>query len=186
MQIAQHKRKENIVEYLIYMFQIEDVIRSCNLDIKEIEQKIIHPTGFEAIVLVEMSEWYEDLISQMKENGVEAVGHIAMLTDLIDELTDLHLILINEVQDKKYVNLFNIALPAINDIKSKSDKLDISEVECCLNGLYGLLLLRLKKAHITDATQDAMKTIAKLMAYLAKMYNDKNSGALELQNTLKN
>ena len=186
MQIAQYKRQENIVEYLIYMFQIEDMIRSCKLDIREIEQKIIHPTGSEAIVLVEMRDWYEDLISQMKEDGVTEKGHINSLNDIIEELTDLHLILINELQDKKYVNLFNDALPAINDIKSKSDKLDISEVECCLNGLYGLLLLRLKKSHITDATQEAMQTIAKLMAYLAKMFNDKNSGALELQNSLKN
>ncbi len=41
MYIASHKRKENIAEYLIYMWQIEDIIRANDLDIDKIKNNVI-------------------------------------------------------------------------------------------------------------------------------------------------
>ena len=41
MFIAKQKRKENIAEYLLYMWQIEDLIRANNCDIDKIEHNII-------------------------------------------------------------------------------------------------------------------------------------------------
>ena len=41
MIIAQLKRKENIAEYLLYMWQIEDIIRANKLDIDLIEKNLI-------------------------------------------------------------------------------------------------------------------------------------------------
>ncbi len=41
MIIASQKRKENIAEYLIYMWQIEDIIRANNLDIDKIKENVI-------------------------------------------------------------------------------------------------------------------------------------------------
>jgi hypothetical protein len=35
---ASQKRKENIAEYLLYMWQIEDIIRANGLDLAKIEQ----------------------------------------------------------------------------------------------------------------------------------------------------
>ncbi len=41
MIIASQKKKENIAEYLLYMWQIEDIIRAYGLDIDQI-QKAYH------------------------------------------------------------------------------------------------------------------------------------------------
>ena len=41
MIIAQKKRKENIVEYMLYMWQVEKIIRAKNLDMDKIEKTII-------------------------------------------------------------------------------------------------------------------------------------------------
>ncbi len=38
MYIASQKHKENIAEYLLYMWQIEDIIRANGLDIEKIEK----------------------------------------------------------------------------------------------------------------------------------------------------
>ena len=38
---ASAKKRENIAEYLLYMWQIEDLIRANNLDIEKIENNII-------------------------------------------------------------------------------------------------------------------------------------------------
>ena len=41
MIIAQQKRNENIAEYLLYMWQIEDILRAYHLDINLIELNLI-------------------------------------------------------------------------------------------------------------------------------------------------
>ena len=43
MYIASAKRKENIAEYLLYMWQIEDIIRAYGLDIEKIKESVIDP-----------------------------------------------------------------------------------------------------------------------------------------------
>ena len=41
MYIASQKRKENIAEYLLYMWQIEDLIRANGLDLDKIKSNVI-------------------------------------------------------------------------------------------------------------------------------------------------
>ena len=41
MYIASQKHKENIAEYLLYMWQIEDMIRAYGLDIDRIKTNVI-------------------------------------------------------------------------------------------------------------------------------------------------
>ena len=41
MIIAEQKRKENIAEYLLYMYQVEDMIRANGLDLDSIENSLI-------------------------------------------------------------------------------------------------------------------------------------------------
>ena len=39
MIVAKEKRESNIAEYLLYMWQVEDIIRACNYDITIINAK---------------------------------------------------------------------------------------------------------------------------------------------------
>ena len=41
MLIATKLKKENICEYLLYMWQIEDILRACKLDIELVDKHII-------------------------------------------------------------------------------------------------------------------------------------------------
>ena len=41
MIIAQEKRKTNITEYIIYLWQVEDMIRALNLDMDKIKQTAV-------------------------------------------------------------------------------------------------------------------------------------------------
>ncbi|MDD7726011.1 MAG: DUF4924 family protein, partial [Bacteroidales bacterium] len=45
MLIAQKKRKENIVEYILYMWNVEDLIRANGLDMSQIDKNIIDKYG---------------------------------------------------------------------------------------------------------------------------------------------
>lgn len=60
----------------------------------------------------------------------------------------------------------------------KSGEKTTSPVEAGLNGLYGIMLLRMKKKMISKETEESIRTISDLFAYLALKYNDMKSGNL--------
>ena len=43
MIIAQQKLKENIAEYVLYMYQIEDVVRAYHFDLEAIIENYVRP-----------------------------------------------------------------------------------------------------------------------------------------------
>ena len=45
MIIARQKRKENIAEYLLYMWQVEDLIRANKFDMDSINRTVIAQIG---------------------------------------------------------------------------------------------------------------------------------------------
>ena len=90
MYIASKKRKENIAEYLLYMWQIEDLIRAYGLDIDRIRQNVIDPSGLTDEQKREMTEWYESLIDMMRREGVTQSGHLQMNVNMLNQLVQLH------------------------------------------------------------------------------------------------
>jgi hypothetical protein len=103
MLIAKEKRKENIAEYILYMWQVEDTIRACNFDIELIDNRIISQFSESTRIKNDIKEWYVDIILMMHEEGLKDSGHLKMLHTLVDEVNDLHLKLIHERKDPQYL-----------------------------------------------------------------------------------
>ncbi|MDE5961245.1 MAG: DUF4924 family protein, partial [Duncaniella sp.] len=78
MYIASQKHKENIAEYLLYMWQIEDIIRANNLDIDSIKANVIDRFNLDPSQEKEMVERYESLIDMMRRENVEKTGHLQL------------------------------------------------------------------------------------------------------------
>ena len=78
MIVASMKRKENIAEYLLYMWQIEDIIRANGLDMDKIKANVIDRYGLTDEKAKEMSDWYESLIDMMRLEGVTESGHLQL------------------------------------------------------------------------------------------------------------
>ena len=56
---ASQKNKENIAEYLLYMWQIEDLIRAFGLDLDRIKENLVYKHhGLTEQQQKEMTEWY--------------------------------------------------------------------------------------------------------------------------------
>lgn len=66
MIIAQEKRKQNIAEYLLYLWQVEDLLRACKLDIDTVEKAVIARYDVDEPTRHEIREWYESLIKMME------------------------------------------------------------------------------------------------------------------------
>ena len=172
MLIAREKFKTNIVEYILYMFHIEDIIRINKLSISELEKNVISSYNLPENQLKETSAWYNDLISQMVRDDVQESGHIASPKELIFKLNDLHIQLLNSLEEERYVELYHWASDYIKELKAKMNKRDMTEIEVCLNGLYALMLLKMKGNDITAETSEAMSLFSQLLRYLSKKYQE--------------
>ena len=69
MLIAKELRKTNIAEYILYMWQIEDLLRACGFDENLIEQKLVARFNAEEIQRQEILAWYKTPIVTGKQIG---------------------------------------------------------------------------------------------------------------------
>ena len=102
MLLAQQKQKENIAEYIIYMYQMEDIVRAFQFDLDKIVQYIVHPAVKNDHELTDNKKWFEDVIRQMKAQRLEQQGHLADIQDVVIELSYLHNTLLTVYNDDKY------------------------------------------------------------------------------------
>ena len=171
MIVASSKRKENIAEYLIYMWQIEDLIRANNLDIDKIKENIIDKSGLNEEQKKQMTEWYESLIDMMRREGIEKTGHLQMNKNILGQLVELHNALLKDSRFGEYTRKFYAALPAIVDLRSKAGANPHGEIETCFDALYGMLMMRLGQREISPATAEAVKAISQFIALLARYFH---------------
>lgn len=170
MIIASQKRKDNIAEYLLYMWQIEDLIRAYNLDIDKIKTNIINRYDIPEEQKRLMSGWYESLIDMMRREGVEKNGHLQLTKNVLIQLADLHQQLLKDPKFAEYTALFYKTLPYIVELRAKAGDNKQGELETCFTALYGTLLLRLQGKEITPDTEEAIKNISHFLGTLAHYF----------------
>lgn len=180
MLIAKKKKSENMAEYLLYMWQIEDLIRAYNLDIALVEERMINKFDQPQSIRKEMKEWYEGLIEMMKLEGKTQQGHLQINVNTIIDLTDLHLRLLKSPNEPEYIASYYKTLPFIVELRAKSDDKNIPELETCFAALYGFLLLRLQQKEISGETQAAISQISSFLRMLSNRYHLEKEGKLEL------
>jgi len=179
MLIAQEKEKTNIAEYIIYMWQIEDIIRSHHFDLTQIKENVINKFNSPTEIQYDMKLWYQNLIEQMMKEGIADKGHLSSLLKYIEELNNLHNSLLTTIQDVSYQQSYFEAKDNISNFMIKSGGEASNEIHACLIGLYGFLLLKLKKAEISSETKEAMASFSKLLAVLVERYNKLLKGELK-------
>ena len=91
MYISQQLKQQNIAEYLLYMWQIEDLIRANGFDMEKIRKSVIEPYPIAEEQKKALAVWYEDLINMMHDEEVMEKGHLQINKNIIIWLTDLHL-----------------------------------------------------------------------------------------------
>lgn len=179
MLIAQKKRKENISEYLLYMWQVEDLIRANHFDSDEIRRNLVDRYDQPAAVKEEIARWYEELADMMRQEGVMERGHIQLNKNVIIALTDLHLRLLKSPKEMIYGSMYYKTLPYIVQLRAKSGGEEIPEIETCFTAVYGYLVLRMQGKEVSAETLEAIKQISAFLALLAEKYKDDMEGKLD-------
>ena len=177
MFIANELRKKNIAEYLLYMWQVEDTIRAFGCSMSRIRREYIERFDYTEEQKEELIDWYGNLIRMMNEEGCRQQGHLQINRSTLQLLSELHLQLLSSPKYPFYNTAYYKVLPFIVELRSRGASKDESEVETCLNLLYGVMMLRLQKREITPNTQHAVKEVSTFIGMLSDYYKtDKEEG----------
>lgn len=168
---ASEKKKENIAEYLLYMWQIEDLIRAAGLDIDRIEETIINRyKDLSDEKRKQLKDWYESLIDMMRREGVTEKGHLQLNKNVVLSLEDLHHRLMEDSKFASYATQYYATLPLIVELRAKAGDLKANEIETCFNALYMILMMRMQGKEISKETEEAAKQISKYIGLLSHYY----------------
>lgn len=179
MYIARQLKEKNVAEYLLYMWQVEDLIRANHLDIEELKTNYISRFNPSPEQEKEMVEWYTNLIEMMRSEQVQEKGHLQINKNMIILLTDLHLQLLNSPKFPFYSATYYKALPYIVEIRARNNNRDLPELESCFEILYGVMLLKMQKKAVSADTQKAVADISKLLGMLSDYYMQDKQGNLK-------
>ncbi len=179
MIIAQNKRKENIAEYLLYMWQVEDIMRAYGLDINKIKASIIDRYDVDDNTRKAITDWWEGLIMMMQHEGKKETGHLQINKNVLIRLTDLHNELLQSPKYPEYGAEFYKTLPFIVELRAKTpQEQQVGELETCFNALYGTLMLKLQSKEVSKDTQVAIAQISHFIGTLAAYYKKNEESPL--------
>ena len=179
MFIAEKLRQDNIAEYLLYMWQVEDTIRAYGCDAERIAKEYVPQFRLDAEKAERLSQWYADLCAMMRSEGVREKGHLQINRNVTAELAEMSQQLLESHNFPRYRSAYFRALPDIMELRKKGNANTLSDIEVCFNALYGMMLLRLGKKPVSEGTEAAVKEISGVMALLAAYYRENRKKPLD-------
>ena len=176
MFIAQELRKNSIAEYLLYMWQVEDIIRAYGCSLSRIRKEYIDSFELDDEKKEEELDWWGNLVRMINQEGCREQGHLQINKIVVQDLTELHAQLLQSSKFPFYTSEYYKVLPFIVELRNRGDK-DLSEIETCLNALYGVMMLRLQHKDISPDTKHAIYEITTFLGMLSDYYKkDKTEG----------
>ena len=148
--LAQRKQ-ENIAGYVIGMWQVEDLMRALELDLQQVEDRLIATADGDEAAKAALREWYRELIVRMRAEGLERIGHLGEVEEVMNELEHLHEALLEAIEDEAYQALFDKAKAGITAV-------------------YGVMMLRSQGKEISQATLADDHAIRELLDRLSLHY----------------
>lgn len=182
MYIAQSKRKENIAEYILYLWQLEDLLRALQFSPEAVYSQLVQKQEHlseqqkqQALV------WYMELAGLLREEGKEQSGHLEHTMHLIADLDNLHRQLLTLPAGENYRRLYGAVAPELPGLKSKLGKPGMSDVELFFRALYAVMLYRIKGDRSKQGyIDDVIGLISPVVAELATMFRRIERGEVDL------
>ena len=181
MFISQQLRKNNIAEYLLYMWQVEDTIRAFGCSLARIKREYIDKFDYTEEQKEELTDWYGHLIRMMNEEGCREAGHLQINKVTMMNLEELHARLLQSPKFPFYNAAYYKVLPFIVELRNRGANKEENEIETCFDALYGVMMLRLQKKPITPNTEHAVKEITTLVGMLSDYYKKDREEPLEFE-----
>ena len=181
MDIALTKRKENIAEYILYLWQLEDLLRALQFSPEAVYSTLIAPRK-------ELDEqqksafliWYMDIANLLRQEGKEEKGHLEHTLHLIRDLHDLHLQLLKLPLGEHYRTVFARLEPELPSLRPRLGNPGMNDTELCFRALYAAMLYRIKGDGARSAVTDTIEYVSPVIAELAAMHGRVERGEVDL------
>ena len=142
-------KKDNIAEYILYIWQLEDYLRA-------------FPEA------AEQNEELGNIFQMMHADDVMDGGHVQLAQIALKELELLSDDII--AQEATYKAAMLQLTPSLNLLKARTDRPTMSNIEACLVLLYQIMMLRLQGKPISAETQAVQQQATSILQYLSKTY----------------
>lgn len=172
MNIADEKKRNNISEYIIHMYQTEDLIRAFDFDMELIKEYVLKHIPADEVKHDALTEWYLNILNEMKSEGISKQGHLKSVQKYVDELTELKDNLL--LEDEDFIKTYQEAKSHIDEMMGLSNGLVKSEVQICLNGVYGLLLARIQGREVPEDVMKSIEMFGNVLSYLSFKYKQQD------------
>jgi len=181
MLIADKLKHTNRAEYLLYLWQVEDLLRSFDCDAERVCRDYVSRFRLDDEKRKATEQWYTDLCRMMLAEGLRQSGHLPLSRNVLQELVELHGKLLASGRFPYYREMYYRVLPYIVELRAKGGSKDEPELQTCFDALYGVWLLRLQKREVSENTAKATKDISALLGQLSDYWKADREGKLELQ-----
>lgn len=181
MDIARSKRRENIAEYILYLWQLEDLLRALQFSPEAVFTTLVAPRK-------ELTEeqktafllWYMELANLLHEEGKDEKGHLEHTLHLIADLHNLHLQLMKLPSGEHYRQTYARLDAELPRLRAVLGNPGMSDTELCFRALYAAMLYRIKGEGEKSAVTDTLEVISPAIAELADLYGKVERGELDL------
>ena len=119
MFIAEKLRQQNVTAYLAYMYQVEDVVRACGLDVERLRDSYLTRFGYTEEQMAQATEWYGALARMMKDEGCQEHGHVQVVRATLTLLQDRHQELLADHKHPEYEAAYARVLPILVELRAK-------------------------------------------------------------------
>ncbi|RZS96632.1 DUF4924 family protein [Cecembia calidifontis] len=163
--VAEKKRRQNIAEYIIYMYQMEDLLRAYQFNMEDISKYVVSHYPVSTQEKEETFSWFRNLAEAMLAEKLEKGGHLKETQCLVENLAKLHWELLKK--DKTYFEIYRQAKPHLIHLMAEAkDDFPSNEVQLFLNTVYGRLLARLRGRDIPQDILEATEAFGNVLSYL--------------------
>ncbi len=182
MYIAQAKRKENIAEYILYLWQLEDLVRALQFSPEAIWTQLVAPqVPDDPTRQNDLLMWYVDFGNLMREEGKTRSGHLNHTIHLINDLQDLHAELLKAPAGARYRELFARLEPELPRLRGIMGRNDMPDMEIAFRTLYAAMLYHMKGDDSkSSAISDVTELVSPAIGELARIYRLVERGELDI------
>jgi hypothetical protein len=172
--VAEKKKQSNIIEYILYIYQMEDLLRSYAFNMEDIKQYVVSHYPISEKIKEETMDWLKGLAKEMHLEKITEKGHSKNIQGIVHQLAELHWSLLKT--DTAYFKIYQKAKPYVIDLVLEAGSSNPGhEIQICIHAVYGLLLTRLRGREVPQDMLEATDAFGDVLSYLNWAYFQKNN-----------
>ena len=180
MLIALQKRNEISAEYILYLWQVEDLLRALQFSPEAIYRTLVDRIeGADEQQKENIFNWYMQIVDLLRKEGKESQGHIDHTLHLVADLHNLHLQLMKLPVGEHYRSTYSRLAPELPRLRTIIEKEEMSDTELCFRALYAAMLYRIKGGG-ERAIEDTLAVVSPAIGELAAIYGKVERGEINL------